>query len=68
MSNVLFVFLFFFFFVIGGEVCRIGGRWVVNPSGGLESKGTFNQLLAKRFVSSRFRCIQLENQESLREQ
>lgn len=23
----------------GGEVCRIGGRWVVNPSGGLESKG-----------------------------
>lgn len=23
----------------GGEVCRIGKRWVVNPSGGLESKG-----------------------------
>jgi hypothetical protein len=23
----------------GGEVCRLGGRWVVNPSGGLESKG-----------------------------
>ena len=39
MYSVLFVFLFF---VVGGEVCRIGGRWVVNPSGGLESKGTFN--------------------------
>lgn len=23
----------------GGEVCRLGDRWVVNPSGGLESKG-----------------------------
>jgi sterol carrier protein 2 len=23
----------------GGRVCRLGGRWVVNPSGGLESKG-----------------------------
>eukprot|EP00295_Goniomonas_pacifica_P048134 CAMPEP_0175923530 /NCGR_PEP_ID=MMETSP0108-20121206/14619_1 /TAXON_ID=195067 ORGANISM="Goniomonas pacifica, Strain CCMP1869" /NCGR_SAMPLE_ID=MMETSP0108 /ASSEMBLY_ACC=CAM_ASM_000204 /LENGTH=431 /DNA_ID=CAMNT_0017246535 /DNA_START=8 /DNA_END=1303 /DNA_ORIENTATION=- len=23
----------------GGEVCRLGSRWVVNPSGGLESKG-----------------------------
>ncbi|XP_068729903.1 sterol carrier protein 2-like isoform X1 [Montipora capricornis] len=23
----------------GGSVCRIGDRWVVNPSGGLESKG-----------------------------
>lgn len=23
----------------GGAVCRVGGRWVVNPSGGLESKG-----------------------------
>ena len=27
------------FFFIGGSVCRIGDRWVVNPSGGLESKG-----------------------------
>ena len=26
-------------FCVGGEVCRIGKRWVVNPSGGLESKG-----------------------------
>lgn len=23
----------------GGSLCRLGGRWVVNPSGGLESKG-----------------------------
>jgi len=23
----------------GGRLCRLGGRWVVNPSGGLESKG-----------------------------
>ncbi|CAH1772234.1 unnamed protein product [Owenia fusiformis] len=23
----------------GGEVCQLGGRWVVNPSGGIESKG-----------------------------
>lgn len=23
----------------GGELCRVGQRWVVNPSGGLESKG-----------------------------
>ena len=23
----------------GGELCVLGGRWVVNPSGGLESKG-----------------------------
>ncbi|EDO33253.1 predicted protein [Nematostella vectensis] len=23
----------------GGEVCKLGGKWVVNPSGGLESKG-----------------------------
>ena len=27
-------------FILGGEVCQLGGRWVVNPSGGLESKGT----------------------------
>ena len=24
----------------GGKVCKIGGKWVVNPSGGLESKGS----------------------------
>ena len=23
----------------GGDMCVLGGRWVVNPSGGLESKG-----------------------------
>ena len=23
----------------GGQMCVLGGRWVVNPSGGLESKG-----------------------------
>ena len=23
----------------GGELFMLGGRWVVNPSGGLESKG-----------------------------
>ncbi|XP_033738567.1 non-specific lipid-transfer protein-like [Pecten maximus] len=23
----------------GGEMCKLGGKWVVNPSGGLESKG-----------------------------
>ena len=34
---------------------------MVNPSGGLESKGTLNQLTAKRFVSSKFRCIRPEN-------
>ena len=39
------------FVVVGGEVCRIGGRWVVNPSGGLESKGTFNQVTAKPLVA-----------------
>ena len=27
--------------VIGGEICFIGGRWVVNTSGGLESKGIY---------------------------
>ena len=27
------------FISAGGRVCRLGGRWVVNPSGGLESKG-----------------------------
>ena len=26
---------------LGGEICIIGGRWVVNLSGGLESKGIF---------------------------
>lgn len=30
---------------LGGEVCRIGSRWVVNPSGGLESKGVLLNLL-----------------------
>jgi len=25
----------------GGEICVIGGRWVVNTSGGLESKGIY---------------------------
>ena len=48
MYIVLFVSIFVF---VGGQVCRIGGRWVVNPSGGLESKGTFNQLTVKRLVS-----------------
>ena len=24
---------------LGGEICIIGGKWVVNTSGGLESKG-----------------------------
>ena len=23
----------------GGQLCQLGGKWVVNPSGGLESKG-----------------------------
>ena len=48
------IFLVSIFVVVGGEVCRIGGRWVVNPSGGLESKGTFNQVTAKRLVSWKF--------------
>ena len=26
---------------LGGEICIVGGRWVVNTSGGLESKGIY---------------------------
>ena len=32
------------FVCVGGAVCRVGGRWVVNPSGGLESKGEWDSL------------------------
>ena len=32
------------FVCVGGAVCRVGGRWVVNPSGGLESKGELDSL------------------------
>ena len=29
------------FYFSGGQLCQIGNQWVVNPDGGLESKGIF---------------------------
>ena len=39
-ASVMWMFSNFSFFSSpGGSLCRLGNRWVVNPSGGLESKG-----------------------------
>ena len=41
VTNTTFSVYMGYMYDVGGELCVIGGRWIVNTSGGLESKGVY---------------------------